>query len=289
MCLGHTGGNGADTDLGNELDTDARVTAAVLQIVNQFREVFDGINVMMRRWRNQSDARRGVPCLGNLGENLAPRQFAAFTRLGALSHLDLQFLGVDEVIARHTKPAGRDLFDGAVLGIAVGHRHVTFRIFAAFAGVALAPEPVHGDGQRFVRLLADRAVAHRARLEPLYQALNRLHFLDGDRIPGPLEVKQTAKGTKVLGLVVDQFGVFLKHLVASQPAGNLQFVDRLRIEQVKFTVAAPLVLAAGIKRRPVDLALRKSVAMPLQHFIRNNIQANALDARCGARKIAIDQ
>ena len=35
--------------------------------------------------------------------------------------------------------------------IAVGIGQKALRVFAAFAGVALAADPVHGDGERFVR------------------------------------------------------------------------------------------------------------------------------------------
>ena len=67
------------------------------------------------------------------------------------------------------------------LRIAVGDRHVARRVFAAFAGVALAADAVHGDGQRLVRFLADRAVAHGAGLEALHDGLDRFDFLDGNR------------------------------------------------------------------------------------------------------------
>ena len=41
----------------------------------------------------------------------------------------------------------------------LGSGLVARRVLAALAGVALAADAVHGDGQRLVRLLADRAVA----------------------------------------------------------------------------------------------------------------------------------
>ena len=62
-----------------------------------------------------------------------------------------------------------------------GSRHVAGRVLAALAGVALAADAVHGDGQRLVRLLADRAVRHRARLEALHDRLDRLDLLDRHR------------------------------------------------------------------------------------------------------------
>ena len=61
--LGHAGGDGADADFGHQLHADARVVVGVFQIVNQLRQVLDGINVVMRRRRNQArrPAWRGAP------------------------------------------------------------------------------------------------------------------------------------------------------------------------------------------------------------------------------------
>ena len=49
---------GADADLGYQLDADPRAAVGVLQIVDKLRQVLDRINVVMRRRRNQSDARQ---------------------------------------------------------------------------------------------------------------------------------------------------------------------------------------------------------------------------------------
>ena len=48
--LGHAGGNGADSDLGDQLDADIRLRVGVLQVVNQLRQVLDRVDVMVRRW-----------------------------------------------------------------------------------------------------------------------------------------------------------------------------------------------------------------------------------------------
>ena len=73
------------------------------------------------------------------------RQLAPFTRFCALSHLYLQFLGVDHIIGRYAEARRRDLFDRAVLAVAVRQRHEPRRVLAAFSGVALAADPVHRD------------------------------------------------------------------------------------------------------------------------------------------------
>src|SRR5262245_15861446 len=96
------------------------------------------------------------------GIDLAAGKLAAFARLGTLCHLDLQFFGVDQIVAGDAEPAGGDLLDGAILRVATLVRpDVPFGILAALAGVAPAADAIHADSKRLVRLLADRAVRHR--------------------------------------------------------------------------------------------------------------------------------
>lgn len=54
----HTCGNRSDTNLGYQLHVDIRARVGVLQVVNQLRQILDGINVMVRRRRDQTHARR---------------------------------------------------------------------------------------------------------------------------------------------------------------------------------------------------------------------------------------
>ena len=104
------------------------------------------------------DARRRVADLGDPRIDLVAGQLPAFAGLGALRHLDLHLLGVDEVLAGHAEAARGDLLDRAAARVAVGVAHVARRILAAFAGIRLSAEAVHRDGQGRVRLLADRSV-----------------------------------------------------------------------------------------------------------------------------------
>lgn len=50
--------------------------------------------------------------------NFLAGQLATLTGLGALRNLDLQLIGVGEVVSRHAKAAAGDLLDGAALGVA---------------------------------------------------------------------------------------------------------------------------------------------------------------------------
>ena len=112
--------------------------------------------------------------------DLVAGQLAALAGLGALRHLDLHHVGVDEILRGHAEAARGHLLDGRAHRIAVGQRLEAIDFLAAFAGVRLAADAVHGDGERGVRLAADRAVAHRAGREALDDLGRRLDFLERD-------------------------------------------------------------------------------------------------------------
>ena len=62
--LGDARGDRADADLGDQLHGDTRLRIDVLQVVDQLRQILDRIDVVVRRRRNQADARDGVPRRG---------------------------------------------------------------------------------------------------------------------------------------------------------------------------------------------------------------------------------
>ena len=55
----------------------------------------------------------------DVGVDLVPGQLAALAGLGALGHLDLQLIGVDEVVDRHAEAPGGDLLDRRAPAVAV--------------------------------------------------------------------------------------------------------------------------------------------------------------------------
>ena len=87
--------------------------------MDELREILDRVDVVVRRWRNQADAGRAVANLGDPGIHLLAGQLTALAGLRALGHLDLDFGGVRQIIAGDAEATGRDLLDGAALGIAV--------------------------------------------------------------------------------------------------------------------------------------------------------------------------
>src|SRR6058998_1404779 len=98
-----------------------------------------------------------MPDEGDVAVDLVARQLAALAGLRALRHLDLQLVGVREVIDADAEASRRDLLDlgAAVVPEALG-------ILAALACVRAPADPVHRLRERLVRLARDGAERHRA-------------------------------------------------------------------------------------------------------------------------------
>ena len=120
--LGDAGGDGADADLGDQLHRHVGGRVDVLQIVDELRQILDRIDVVVRRRRDQADARRRVAHLGDDRVDLVAGQLAAFAGLRALRHLDLHHVGVDQVLGGHAEAARGDLLDRRAHRVAVRQR-----------------------------------------------------------------------------------------------------------------------------------------------------------------------
>ncbi len=264
--LRHAGGDRADADLAHQLDADISRRVAVLQIVDELRQILDRIDVVMRRRRDQPDARRRVPHLGDHRVDLVAGELAALSGLGPLRHLDLHHVGVDEIFGRHAEAARRHLLDLGAHRVAVRQRLVAVGLLAAFARVRLAADAVHGDGERGMRLAADRAERHGAGREALDDVLGRLDLIERNGLPahllGGLDAEHAAQGEELLGLLVDLLGegaVFLRELPAH---GVLQIGDHRR--------AATYAL-----RRECDRHIRRQPRAPRARPVRRRRPAGA--------------
>jgi hypothetical protein len=82
---------------------------------------------------------RRAPHLGDALVDLGARQLAALAGLGALGHLDLQVVGVDQVVGGDAEAARGDLLDRAAPPAAVVVALEAVRLLAALAGVRAPP------------------------------------------------------------------------------------------------------------------------------------------------------
>ncbi|CAB4891171.1 unannotated protein [freshwater metagenome] len=220
----------------------------ILQVVDKLRQILDRVDVVVRRRRDQTDTRRGVPNLGDPRVHLVSRKLAALTGLGSLRHLDLDVGAVGQVVRGDAETSRRDLLDGTASPIAVLVRLEARDVLAALTGVRASTETVHRDGKGLVCLGRDGAVAHRARGETLDDLAGRLDLVDRNSLSlFGLEAEQTAQRREPLGLVVDHLRVFLEDVVLTGAGGVLQLEDGVRVEEVVLPFPTPLVLAARLE------------------------------------------
>src|SRR4051812_46424077 len=114
--------------------------------MDELREVFDGVNVVMGRRRDEADAGGGVADFADVGIDFVAGELAAFAGFCALGHFDLELVGVDEIFGGDAESGRGNLLDGGATPVAVGVGLEALGVFAAFAGVGFAADAVHGDG-----------------------------------------------------------------------------------------------------------------------------------------------
>src|SRR6185437_4060490 len=172
----------ADADLGDELDRHLGLGVGATQVVDQLLEILDRVDVVVGRRGDQAHAGGGMTDRADVSVDLVPWQLAALTRLGALGHLDLQLIRVDEVVDRHAEASRGDLLDRRAAAVAVGVGLEASRILPTLARVGAPTETVHGDRERLVGLARYGAEAHRAGAEAAHDLLRGLYLGERNRV-----------------------------------------------------------------------------------------------------------
>ena len=143
--FGHASGDDSNPGARDQFHADSRVRIDRAQIVDQLREIFDAVDVMVRRRRDQAHVRHSVPESRDIYRHLARRKLTALPRLRSLSDLDFQFIRVDQILRGYAKSRGSHLLDAVIRLAAVA---VNFRIFSALSSIAATAKPIHGNGER---------------------------------------------------------------------------------------------------------------------------------------------
>ncbi len=81
----HARGNDAYAGAGNKFHSYTRLRDYGTQIVDKLRQIFDAVDIVMRRRRNQRRARRGVTNPRDILGNLARGKLATFAGFGTLA------------------------------------------------------------------------------------------------------------------------------------------------------------------------------------------------------------
>ena len=285
------GGHRADADLGHELDADPRPRVGVLEVVDQLRQVLDRVDVVVRRRADQADARRRVPDLGDPGPDLVAGELPPLARLGPLRHLDLELVGVDQVLARHAEPARGDLLDRAPAAVAVGVGRRTGAGSSPPSPVLLLPP------SRFMAMASVSCASPLIEPYDIAPVANRL-TIDSTGSTSSIGTGwhlSSLKSKRPRSVQSRSFwsstacGVRLEDVVAARPGRVLEPEDRLGVEQVELPLAAPLVLAPLVEERRPDLAGGVGAGVVVERLAGDLLEADAADPRRGLVEVAVDE
>ena len=89
LGLNYSRSNSSNTNLTDQLYMNTGPWVRALKIKDQLLEVFNGINVVMRWWRDKTNARRRMPRFRYPWINFVCGELAAFAGFGTLRHFDL--------------------------------------------------------------------------------------------------------------------------------------------------------------------------------------------------------
>ena len=183
----------------------------------------------MRRRGDQGHARVAVTQPGDQFVHLAPGQLPAFARLGSLRDLDLQDLGVDQVLRRNAKPPGSHLLD---LGGPVGP--VTRRILAPFPRIGTGTQTVHGFRESLVRIRRQRTQRHAGRIKARGDLFYRFYFFDRDGFDILAQPQQVAQHHRFAAVYQALEYPVVLHIATAR--SRLKGLHDVRVERVVFLV-----------------------------------------------------
>ena len=153
MSFANASSNSANAHFSNKFDVDTCILICILQVMDELREIFNGVNIVMRRWRNKSYARGRMSNFCNPWVDLVTRKLTAFARLCALRHFDLYIIGINEVFTCDSETARSNLFDCRSLGIPIRQCDVARWIFSTLSRIGFRSQSVHRNRQSFVSFL----------------------------------------------------------------------------------------------------------------------------------------
>ena len=226
--------------------------------------------------------------------DLVAGQLAAFAGLGALRHLDLHHVGIDEIFRGDAEAAGGDLLDrrahrnrrsgSGLKRSASSPPSPVFDLppmrFMAMASVVCAsreiePKDIAPVAKRLTIVLGrlDLVERHR-RAAVLFRRLDAEQAADGQQLRSPARSTMLAR-RPVLVLRIAAHGMLQ---VAT---------DLARSRHAPRRAMRNGIFAADIERVAVDRRVAEGVAMAAHGFFGDLVEADAFDARRGAGEILL--
>ena len=275
--LGHAGSDRADADFGHQLDRDPCRRIDVLQIVDQLRDIFDRIDVVMRRRRDQADAGRRMAHAGDRLVDLRRRATARPRPAWAPCAI---LIWISSALTRYSvvtpnRPLATCLIAERIES-PLGRR--------AKRSASSPPSPVLDlPPMRFIatarvvcasRLIEPKLIAPGGEL--LDDLAGGLDLGQGERLVGLPQRHQPANGQQALRLVVDlgrEFQIFGRQIAAN---GVLQAGDAGRGPGMLLAPQPQPVHPADIEHVAIDRVVAIGPGMPAHGFMSDLGNTDAL-------------
>ena len=221
--------------------------------------------------------------------DLMTRQFTTLTRLCTLRHLDLQLIGVSQIMRRNTETARSNLLDSRSHSIAILHSLATLRILTTFTGIRLATKTIHSNGQSRVRFHRDGTIRHSTRNKATHNLRPRLDLINGDRSALiKVELKHTTQGT-VLDSLMFGLRVSLVRLVILTADCILHIGNANGVIDVCLATITPMILAGFRKTRNLnDIARGVSAFVESKGILSNQVEGDTADTAGSTGEAAVD-
>ena len=246
----------------------------------------------MVRWRaDQANPWCGIADPGDVFINLSTRQFPAFTGLGTLGNLDLDFVCVRKIPGGNSKTTRSHLFDRRALEIAVGKWLEPLRILTTLPCITLTAQAIHCNRERFMGLGRDGSKTHGTSTKPPHNVGCRFNLGQRHRRTGYTGPKrhQSAQCAAATGFSVNRIGKIPIGRFIVFPSGPLQTGYGLGLPSVFTATGAPVIFArVGQARNIARGSPWKSQLVTSQDFLCQHIKTHALQTACGVSKAQID-
>ena len=143
LCLSDTRRNRANARRGHQFHGHFGAWVDLLEIIDQLRQILDGIDVVMRWRRDQRHAFGRMTQARNQICHLHARQLTTFTRLGTLCNLDFQLLAMVQIFRCNTKATRCDLFDLSAWVVTIWFWREMCGIFTTFTTIRFCTNAIH--------------------------------------------------------------------------------------------------------------------------------------------------
>ena len=143
LRLGHTGGNRTNPGGRHQLDRNLAARVDLLEVVDQLRQILDGIDIVVGRGGDQRHALGRVPQSRDQVGDLHAGKLTPFAGLCALGDLDFQLFAMVQILCGHPKPARGHLLDLGRRIVPIWLWHEMRRVFATLTRIRLRANPVH--------------------------------------------------------------------------------------------------------------------------------------------------